>query len=152
MSPVEVGQSAVLMRSAPHASVAAGGHVARILVVEDEEEIRFMLAEVPADARHDVIEAESGDAASVLLDGVGALDALVTDVHMPGRLNGLSLGRQFRARYPDTPILYVTGSPDALATVPMRKDTEIVLAKPYRLRGLVDRIEAMLVCHSTAAS
>jgi DNA-binding response OmpR family regulator len=44
--------------------------VARILLVEDEDEIRCMLAEALVDAGHDVIEAESGDAASVLLESL----------------------------------------------------------------------------------
>jgi len=82
--------------------------VARILLVEDEEEIRSMLAEVLADAGHEVVEAESGDAAALILDQFDNLDALVTEVHMPGRLNGLGLGRRFRERHALSPILYVT--------------------------------------------
>jgi DNA-binding response OmpR family regulator len=122
--------------------------VARILLVEDEDEIRCMLAEALADAGHDVIEAESGDAASLLLESLGTLDALVTDVHMPGRLNGVSLGRQFRARHADSPILYVTGSPDAFVNVPLCKERDIVLAKPCGLLRLVAVVRAMLALES----
>jgi len=118
--------------------------VARILLVEDEEEIRSMLAEVLADAGHEVVEAESGDAAALILDQFDNLDALVTDVHMPGRLNGLGLGRRFRERHALSPILYVTGSPDALRDFPMRQDRDIALLKPCGLLTLVATLQAML--------
>lgn len=123
--------------------------MARILVVEDEDEIRGMLAEVLADAGHHVIEAESGDAALVLLESHGPFDALVTDLHMPGQLNGLSLGRLFRAIYAENPILYVTGSPDGLASTPICRARETVMAKPYGLFELVSTVDAMLASDRT---
>ena len=63
--------------------------MACILLVEDEAEIRLMLAEVLADAGHAVVEADSGDAAALLLQNREDFDALVTDITMPGRLDGI---------------------------------------------------------------
>lgn len=123
----------------------------RVLLAEDEEEIRSMLAEVLFDAGYEVVEAESGDAAAMLMDNADAFDVLVTDVHMPGRLNGLDLGRQFRERYARSPILYVTGRPDAVRGVRMRPNREVVLFKPHGLRVLVATVQAMLAAELAGA-
>lgn len=116
----------------------------RVLLTEDEKEIRSLLAEVLADAGYEVVEAESGDAAALLMDHPDAFDVLVTDIHMPGRLSGLDLGRRFRERHARSPILYVTGRPDAMRGVPMRPNREVVLFKPHGLLALVATVQAML--------
>jgi len=91
--------------------------MACILLVEDEAEIRAMLAEVLADAGHEVVEADSGDSAALLLDGPANFDLLVTDITMPGLLDGIGLAALFRALHASRPILYITGRPDALRRV-----------------------------------
>ena len=75
----------------------------RLLVVEDEHEIRSILVELLQEAGYDVIAAASGDDASVLLQTAPGFDALVTDIHMPGQLDGLALARLFRKQYPRKP-------------------------------------------------
>lgn len=118
--------------------------MARVLLTEDEEEIRSLLAEVLIEAGHEVVEAESGDAAALLMDEPDVFDVLVTDVHMPGRLSGLDLGRRFRERHAHSPILYVTGRPDAMRGVAMCPNRDVVLFKPHGLRVLVATVQAML--------
>ena len=102
----------------------------RVLLTEDEQELRSMLAEVLIEANYEVVEAASGDAAALLLDCPNGFDVLVTDIHMPGRLDGLALGRRFRAHYVQSPILYMTGRPDAMRGVRLHPDREAVLLKP----------------------
>ena len=116
----------------------------RVLLTEDEEEIRLMLAEVLVAAGYEVIEAESGDVAAELIDHPDVFDVLVTDIHMPGRLSGLDLGRRFRERHARSPILYVTGRPDAMRGISMRPNREVVLLKPLGLLALVATVQAML--------
>lgn len=118
--------------------------MACILLVEDEAEIRTMLAEVLVDAGHVVVEAESGDSAALLLDGPSGFDLLVTDINMPGRLDGLGLAARFRESHAVRPILYITGRPDALREVPMRPNREAALFKPYGLLSLVAIVGTML--------
>lgn len=115
-----------------------------LLLVEDEADIRTVLAEVLADAGHEVVEAESGDAAALLLDGPNSFDMLVTDINMPGFLDGIGLAARFRRRHATRPILYVTGRPDALRQVRMRPNREAALVKPYGLLSLVSTVQAML--------
>lgn len=123
----------------------------RVLLAEDEGEIRSMLAEVLSSAGYEVVEADSGDAAAALMDYPDVFDVLVTDIHMPGQLNGLDLGRRFRARYARNPILYVTGRPDAMRGVKMRPNREVLLLKPHGLRVLVATVQAMLATRFAGA-
>ena len=125
--------------------------MACILLVEDEAEIRLMLAEVLADAGHAVVEADSGDAAALLLQNREDFDALVTDITMPGRLDGIGLAKRFRELHSSRPILYVTGRPDALRNTPLRLNREAALLKPYGLLMLVATVQAMLAATLSGA-
>ena len=116
----------------------------RVLLVEDDRELRSALAELLAGADCEVVEAESADAAAPLVDGPEAFDALVTDIHMPGRLNGLDLGRRFRARHARKPIVYMTGQPEAMRGVRLRADREALLLKPCGLSALVATTRVMV--------
>ena len=77
--------------------------MARILVVEDSENLRFLFVEALIDATYDVVEAANGEIAATLLKDQRQLDALSTDVNMPGAVNGLGVGQQFRALFPEHP-------------------------------------------------
>ncbi len=118
--------------------------MACILLVEDEADIRTILAEVLEEAGHEVIEAETGDAAALLLDSSADFDMLVTDINMPGFLDGIALAARFRKLHAVRPILYVTGRPDALCQVAMRPDREAALFKPHGLLSLVATVRTML--------
>src|SRR4051794_2029879 len=130
--------------------------MARLLVVEDEDEIRSIVVELLQEAGYEVIAAASGDHASVLLQTTPGFDALVTDIHMPGRLDGLALARLFRKEYPESPILYVTGNPGALRHTAICSGKAAVLPKPYWLAALIRALGSLLAaesraCHSVAA-
>ncbi len=115
-----------------------------ILVVEDDPLIRAILVEELTDAGHDVREAESGDRALSMLD---ALDPpiwlLVTDVHMPGALDGLALAALVRTRRPDIPVIYTTGRPDALRTLGTLARGQYLVRKPYVPAEILERVEAL---------
>lgn len=115
----------------------------RVLLAEDDQDLRSLLAEMLAGADCEVVEADSADAAALLVDCPDGFDVLVTDIHMPGRLDGLDLGRRFRARHARNPILYMTGRPEAMRGVRLRPDREAVLFKPCGLLALVATVQAM---------
>ena len=103
-----------------------------ILVVEDEFLIRLIVAEELADAGFEVLEAESGDAAARLLEETATgFSLLITDIHMPGQLNGVGLGRLIRHRYPSLPIIYTTGRPDALNAIGHLGAKDAFVPKPF---------------------
>ena len=118
--------------------------MASVLLVEDESEIRSMLCDMLIDDGHHVIEADCGDTAARIIDQAPDIDILVTDVRMPGHLNGLALGQHFHKSYSCSPILYFTGSPETLNHVPMRQGVEIVLSKPSGLVALAATVRTLL--------
>jgi len=82
-----------------------------VLAVEDEQEVRMLLAEILRGARFRVREAGSADEALAILAGGERVDLLLTDVVMPGR-SGVELAREVRKAHPDLPVLFVSGYPE----------------------------------------
>jgi CheY-like chemotaxis protein len=80
-----------------------------VLVVEDEPLIRDYVAGILVQSGFEVIEAASGEEALALMaDGRGVC-AVVSDVAMPGRVNGIELARRLRRNSPRTGIVLVSG-------------------------------------------
>ncbi len=119
--------------------------MARILVVEDSNEIRYLFVEALTDAGYDIVEAADGDVAAALLKDQHHFDALITDVNIPGAINGLGVGQQFRALFPDHPILYVSGTPNPLPATSPPTHKDVVLNKPCTLGKLVSSVNALFV-------
>ncbi len=124
------------------ASQAAASAKARILVVEDNEDVRELAETMLASAGYAVVSAPSGEQALDLLEHGDAVDLVFTDVMMPGGMNGLQLADQVRARLPGTPILVTTGYMDELPAT--RGPQPDILSKPYRQEDLLARVRAIL--------
>jgi CheY-like chemotaxis protein len=84
------------------------------------------------DAGFEVTEAASGGDALRLLQAKIALDVLLTDIRLPGA-NGWEVARAYRERFPDLPVLYVSGYAEQMQPVP----GGIILSKPYRLAQVI---------------
>jgi len=115
----------------------AGLSQPRVLVVEDEFLIRLTLTEALSDEGFEVIEAESGDDALPLLESDAAISLLLTDIQLPGLLNGHALAERVRANNPDLPVIFMTGRPQA-AQQASRSARDIFIAKPYALADICD--------------
>jgi len=118
--------------------------VARILLAEDEFLIRLILAEVLADSGHEVVEAGTADEAAVLVNAGKLFDLLLTDIHMPGELDGLALARLLRRLQPGIPVIYVTGRPEALGKVGNLGPRDVFVRKPYSAREVIAVVEKLL--------
>jgi CheY-like chemotaxis protein len=117
-----------------------------ILVVEDDRDVRDVAVAVLEDAGYRVIEAASGDDAYRLLATRPDLriDALFTDVVMPGRLDGIDLANEARALRSDLQVLYATGFANLIRA---NREADLrgpVLRKPYRPRELHRALLALL--------
>ena len=89
-----------------------------ILLVDDEEFLRRLLARVLGGAGFDVVQAENGAAALRAAVGLdGTLRLVVTDIHMPV-MNGIEFAREFRPHHPAVPVLFITGRDLASRTTP----------------------------------
>lgn len=82
----------------------------RVLAVDDDADTLLFFTACLEGAGLDAATAESGERALELLDG-GGFDAVVTDVQMPGGMNGTELLLRVRERDPDLPVVLVTGAP-----------------------------------------
>jgi CheY-like chemotaxis protein len=117
--------------------------MAKILLVEDEALIRVMAEEDLKDLGHIVIAVSSGDEACALMQSDFAFDVLITDIRMPGAVDGWELARRVRDAHPSMHIVYVSGfAGDNHAPVP---DSHFI-KKPYRLEQLSAAVESP---HST---
>lgn len=117
--------------------------MARILLAEDDDQMRAFLSRGLRRAGHAVDAVGDGEAALERARGVD-YDVLVADVVMPG-LDGIELARQVGVRQPGIRILFITG----FAAVAMQDHglgprRPPVLAKPFHLRHLIAEIEALL--------
>ena len=83
--------------------------VARVLVVEDEPLVRDYVADVLATSGFEVLEAASGQEALALLSHDPSVCAVVSDVAMPGAVNGFELARRLRQELPNLGIVLVSG-------------------------------------------
>jgi DNA-binding NtrC family response regulator len=108
------------------------GAKSAVLVVEDEAVIRMLLVDALEDAGFSVIEAEGADPAMVELINHPEIGVVITDIRMPGSVDGLGLAAWMRKNRPDVPIIITSGfstSPDAAAINPA---IVRIVAKPYR--------------------
>ena len=120
--------------------IATFGMGRRVLVVEDEAFVREVLAEVLASEGFHVTEAACGDEAAGLFDRPERFDLLLTDVHMPGQLDGLAMAARARRKQPDLPIVVVTGRPECNAGVSGLQPRCAMVLKPYGLSAIMDAI------------
>lgn len=111
-----------------------------VLVVEDEALLRLDAFDTLDRAGFEVCEAASASEALVVLDQRHDVAVVVTDVEMPGPLNGLDLARQVRKTRPEVAIILVSGR---TRPQPEEIPQEVeFLSKPYRTSTLITRVRA----------
>lgn len=115
---------------------------ASILVVEDELLVRMMISDSLRDAGFNVIEAFNADEAVQILHSDVAIDLVLSDVRMPGSMDGLELMSYARERFPSLPFIITSGHlmvEDALA-----RGAHKFLPKPYSFGHAIGLIESEL--------
>jgi signal transduction histidine kinase len=134
-SPTEHGNTL-----APQTQEAAGVR-ARILLVDDDDAVRQVAADMLRDLGYDVVEVGSAGAAFDTLESQGSIDLLLLDFAMPG-MSGAEVARRVRARYPQLPILFVTGYADRTLLSGISEAQTI--GKPFSSHDLAERVAIAL--------
>ncbi|MDB5645884.1 ATP-binding protein [Methylobacterium sp.] len=117
-----------------------------VLIVDDEASIRMLVTEVLEDLGYIAIEAADGSAALKVLQSDVRLDLLVTDVGLPGGLNGRQVADAGRAARPDLKVLFITGYAENAVLGNGHLDPGMhVLTKPFVLDTLVGRIKDLIL-------
>ena len=121
----------------------------RVLVVEDEFLIRLTLTEALGDEGFEVLEAETGDAALPMLEPGSGIRLLLTDIQLPGSLNGYALVDRARRAMPGLPVIYMTGRPDPDNSASASR-LDVFISKPYTLTEICDAAKRLTTTHSTS--
>ena len=112
---------------------AFGPRQGRILIVDDEAQVRKPLSLILAKEGYEVVEAAHGGEAIELLnsgDNPLMVDTILCDIRMP-KINGKEAILYFRRQYPSVPVVVMTGYPDVeLAVSLMRQGVRDYLVKP----------------------
>ena len=129
-------------RPASRMPITAGS---RILVVEDEEAVLDLLVTVLTRAGHLVTPARSGDEALKIWDEDPSFDIVVTDIVMPGSLQGTDLARALREGNKDLPVVFLSGYASEATVYENRlRQEDIRLMKPVTRNDLLVAVEKAL--------
>lgn len=105
---------------------------ASILVVEDQDEIRQLLAESLDECGHEVSTARAAEEAIEIPGYDGRIEVLVTDITLPGGMTGLDVARKARELMPELKILTISGNATDESIRASHLDRCTFLPKPFR--------------------
>ena len=115
-----------------------------VLVVEDEDKVRHMVVDTLRDLGYTVAHASNGRDALALVDRVGAIKLLFTDIVMPD-MNGRILADAVHERLPDAKILYTTGYTRNAVIHDGKLDANVnLLSKPFTVGQLASKVRSVI--------
>ncbi len=125
--------------------VVEGGHGETVLIIDDEETVRMLVAEVLGEAGYNVIEAPDGPSGLDILRSNRRIDLLVSDVGLPGGMNGRQVADAARVTRPELKVLFITGYAEnaAVGNGLLAPGME-VLTKPFVMGDLAAKVHDMI--------
>ena len=116
--------------------------MARILVIDDQQAIRFMIRRSLEREGHEVAEAGDGE------EGIerfrqSPVDLVVTDIHMPRR-DGLEVIKELRSHFPDVKIIALSGNPRETIAAATHLGPGYVFIKPFSIKEFLVAVDKML--------
>jgi PAS domain S-box-containing protein len=121
------------------------GRGERVLLCEDDDDVRFFSSETLKDLGYEVIEAKDAASALVELTRLGRIDLLFTDVVLPGGKTGADLAREARKVQPDLKVLFTTGYARSALDREQRSGEAVqILLKPFGVDQLASKVREML--------
>lgn len=133
------------LAAAPPAEETPGAAGETVMVVDDEPTIRMLLADVLNGQGYTTVEAEEGATALRILQSDARIDLLITDVGLPGGMNGRQLADAARVTRPDLKVLFITGyAENAIIGNAQLAPGMQLLTKPFVMEELAGRIRSMI--------
>jgi two-component system, cell cycle sensor histidine kinase and response regulator CckA len=115
-----------------------------VLVVDDEEAVRLLARRMLTWAGYQALEARHGrEALATIEEHNGPIHLVLTDIKMPG-MNGRELGRHIETRWPDKPILYMSGFASEVFRGGLLESEAPFLAKPFTQEDLAAKVRSLL--------
>ncbi|MND92352.1 Blue-light-activated protein [compost metagenome] len=117
----------------------------RILLIDDESILRMLIKDMLSELEFQVMEVPDGHAGLAVLQSDAAIDLLITDIGLPGGLDGRQVADAARALRPGLKVLFITGYAEQSVTDRQGLEPGMqVLAKPFALEELVERVRQIL--------
>jgi PAS domain S-box-containing protein len=122
-----------------------------ILVIDDEPIVRMMIIDMLEDAGYRTLEAADGPEGFEILRSSTHIDLLVTDVGLPGGMNGRQVADAARVTRPDLKVLFITGYAESsvMGDAQLGRDTQVI-AKPFEVSSLIAKVKSLLVDNNRA--
>jgi PAS domain S-box-containing protein len=116
-----------------------------VLVIEDEATIRILITEILEEAGYRVVAVDDGPSALRVFQASRRIDLLVTDVGLPGGMNGRQVADAIRALRPDLKVLFITGYAEnaAVGNGLLERGMEVI-TKPFEISALANKIRDMI--------
>ena len=128
------------------ADVAHDGQGRTVLVVDDEPLVRMLIAEVLEELGYAVVEAADGPAGLKVLQSNARLDLLITDVGLPGGMNGRQLADAARAQRADLKVLFITGyAENAVLNHGHLEPGMHIMTKPFAMDALANKLQELML-------
>jgi signal transduction histidine kinase/CheY-like chemotaxis protein len=116
-----------------------------VLLVDDDATVRMLLAEVLTESGYKLLEAGDGASAMKHLGTDLRIDMMVTDVGLPGGMNGRQVADAARTMRPDLKVLFITGYAENAAITSGHLEAGMqILAKPFAMSTLANKVREML--------
>ena len=113
-----------------------------VLVVEDEPLIRLLVIDILSEAGFEVFEAQDPAEALTVLKSDEHIDVLLTDVRMPGSMDGLKLAAAVRDRWPPVKIIVTSGA--RTIEITDMPDGSVFFSKPYAHLAVIQSMRELL--------
>jgi CheY-like chemotaxis protein len=128
---------------------AGQGDGETVLVVDDERSVRLVLAEELTNSGYYVIEAPDGPSALRILQSNARIDLMITDVGLPGGLNGRQVADAARVSRPSLKILFITGFAENAGISNGHLESAMqVMTKPFVTSALILKVRELLGRHA----
>jgi PAS domain S-box-containing protein len=116
-----------------------------VLVVDDEPTVRMLITEVLSESYYRILEAGDGLAALKVLETNQRIDLMITDVGLPGGLNGRQVADAARVLRTDLKVLFITGYAENAVVGNGHLDPGMeILAKPFAMSTLANKVREMI--------
>ncbi|WP_253717883.1 PAS domain-containing sensor histidine kinase [Sphingomonas sp. AP4-R1] len=127
------------------ADIVPAGDGEVVLVIDDEPTIRMLVAEILGESGYSVIEAPDGPTGLRVLESNTRIDLLITDVGLPGGMNGRQVADAARATRPNLRILFITGYAENAVIGRGRLEQGMhVLTKPFQVEALAVKVREII--------
>jgi PAS domain S-box-containing protein len=143
--PQNSGKADAEVRQDRMAEAPQAGYDETILIVDDEPTVRTVITEVLGELGYAAIEVSDGASGLKVLQSDVRIDLLITDVGLPGGLNGRQMADTARLSRPKLPVLFITGYTESVAIGGGTLEPGMhLLGKPFAMEALANRIKSII--------